>query len=85
MYIFGYPANFRIRKKADAEKFLTISKGAFWWSDGKIDYWMENGTVSTRPVSMRGNIFNPYMDDGKGYTDLIWKNRKYINKKLASD
>ncbi|MBR3353821.1 MAG: hypothetical protein IKG47_00480 [Oscillospiraceae bacterium] len=85
MYIFSYPSNFRIRKKSDAERFLTISKGSFWWSDGQTDYMMEDGKVCTRPVFMRGNIFNPYMDDGKGYADLIWKTRKYINKKLAGD
>ena len=28
-----------------------------------------------------GNIFNPYFDEGKGYADLIWKTRKYINAK----
>lgn len=84
-YIFCWPANFRVRTKADAERFLTISKGAFFWTDGETDYWMENGTVKTRPVWMRGNIFNPYMDEGKGYADLIWKTRKYINARLAGD
>ena len=84
-YVFCYPSKFRIRSKADAEAFLTISKGAFWWSDGETDYWMENGTVRTRPVWMRGSIFNPYMDESKGYADLIWKTRKYINAKLKGD
>lgn len=85
MSCFSYPSNFRIRTKADAERFLTISKGSFWWSDGETDYLMENGRITTRPVFMRGNIFNPYMDAGKGYADLIWKTRKYINAKLSSD
>ena len=82
MIIFCIPAGFRIKTKQDAEKFLTISGGAFFWSDGETDYWMEHGTVTTRPVFMRGNIFNPYLDEGKGYADLIWKTRKYINRKL---
>lgn len=84
-YVFCWPRDFRIKTKADAEKFLTISKGAFYWSDGETDYWMENGTVTTRPVWMRGNIFNPYLDEGKGYADLIWKTRKYINARLRGD
>ena len=84
-YLFCYPADFRIRTKADAEKFLTISKGAFWWSDGKTDYHMEGGAVSTRPVWMRDNIFNPYLDEGSGYADLIWKTRKFINAKLRGE
>lgn len=85
MYIFCYPSDFRIRTKADAEKFLTISKGAFHWTDGKTDYIMEDGRVITRPVVMRGNIFNPYFDDGSGYSDLVWKTRKHINAKLRGD
>lgn len=84
-HVFCYPSRFRIRTKEDAAKFLTISKGAFWWSDGETDYWMENGKVATRPVFMRGNIFNPYMCASEGYVDLIWNTRKYINKKLSDD
>ena len=83
MNIFCYPSKFRIRTKKDAERFLTISKGAFYWTDGKTDYWMENGTVKFRPVFMRGNIFNPYLDDGSNYADIIWQTRKFINAKLA--
>ena len=82
MYIFGYPAGFKIRRKADAERFLTISKGEFHWSDGETDFWMKDGKVIYRPVSMRGSIFNPCFDDGGGYVDLIWKQRKHINATL---
>ena len=85
MNIFCYPADFRIKTKADAERFLTISKGAFFWCDGTFDYWMENGTVKMRPVLMRGSIFNPYLDEGSGYADLIWKTRKYINAELKGE
>jgi hypothetical protein len=85
MNIFCYPSDFHIRTKADAERFLTISKGSFFWSDGETDYWMENGRVSTRPVCMRGSIFNPYMDEGSGYADLIWNTRKHINAKLKGE
>lgn len=85
MYIFCYPSDFRIRTKADAEKFLTISKGAFHWTDGKTDYIMEDGRVMTRSVMERGNVFSPYFDDGRGYADLVWKTRKYINAKLRED
>lgn len=84
-YVFCYPGNFRIKSKADAAKFLTISKGVFTWSDEENDYEMENGKVAWRPISMRGNIFNPYLDDGKDYDKLIWKCRKYINRKLRGE
>lgn len=89
--LFGYTGNFKIRSKADAEKFLNMASdpdfmkydGALYWSDGKDDYCLDaaSARVSTRPVAWRGNIFNPYFDDGKGYVDLIWKTRKHINAK----
>lgn len=41
--------------------------------------------VTYRPVSMRGSIFNPCFDDGGGYVDLVWKQRKYINATLLWD
>lgn len=87
--IFCYCADFRIRSKKDAEKFLNMATdkdfgkydGALYWSDGKDDYCLDaaSASVSTRPVAWRGNIFNPYFDEGKGYVDLIWKTRKHIN------
>ena len=84
MGIFIYPAEFRIRKKADAKAFLTIcEKGTFHWTDGEMDYWMEYGSVCSRPVWARGDIFTPTFDFGKESEELIWKNRKLINAELA--
>jgi len=84
MYIFCYPSDFRIRTKADAEKFLTISKGCFYWCDGLQDYYMEDGEVQIRPICGRGNIFFPMLVADKP-ADIIWKTRKHINAKLSSD
>ena len=83
MVIFSWPSNFRIKSKADAERFLTISHGTLYWTDGETDYCLEDGKVSTRPVFCRGDIFAPYFRDSNGYADLVWKTRKYINAILA--
>ena len=87
--IFGHVVGFKIRSKKDAEHFLHMKdsgdfchyKGELYWTDGETDYCLDASreSVSTRPVAWRGNIFNPYFDEGKGYVDLIWKTRKYIN------
>lgn len=94
MTIFICPTNFKIRKKADAETFLNMAdqdnynfghfQGEVYWHDDEYDYCLSAKTkrVSWRPISMRGNIFNPYFDDGSGYIDLIWDTRKYINDQL---
>ena len=84
MNIFCYPSNFRVRTKADAKKFLTISKGRFYWCDGDQDYYMEDGTVLSRPICGRGNMFFPMLVEDKP-AEIIWKTRKYINAKLAAD
>lgn len=84
---------FKIKSKADAEEFFMMKKGGkvsasegeFYWTDGETDYRLEVGKnnfreVATRPVCMRGNIFNPYFIE-EDPVSIIWKTRKYINKK----
>lgn len=83
MYIFCIAVGFRIKKKSDVEKFMNMSKGAFYWDDGKNDYWMEDGEVTSRPIFCRGNIFNPSVVE-QNPQEVIWNQRKYINSKLRN-
>ena len=73
-----------IRSKKDAEEFLKSSTGTLYLNVGDEDmqiYYDEGKDkhfVSFRPVSMRGNIFNPYFVSDDPIGD-IYRNRKYIN------
>ena len=79
--VFIWESSFRIKKKADVEKFLSM-KGQFHWEDDATDYWMSDGEVSSRPIFARDSIFNPSFVE-QNPAEVIWNTRKYINKKLA--
>ena len=88
MLIFLWPYGFKIRSKADARKLLNMREESdfgyaeqeFYWHDDEYDYciYPKRKTVARRPISCRGNIFNPYLVL-KDPVEVIWKNRKYIN------
>lgn len=73
-----------IRTKKDAEKWLKSFTGTLYLNVGDEDMEIhyEAGKkehfVGFRPVSMRGNIFNPYFGSQDPIGD-IYKYRKYIN------
>lgn len=91
---------FNIRSKADAVRFLTCGEdgkttgnnkisaiGCFYWSDGVYDYRLDTDAsdVGWRSIEDRGNIFAPYVCvDGVEAVNLIFKQRKHINKEFFS-
>lgn len=91
MYLFIYPASFKIRSKADAEKFLNAhdesgfghAEQEIHWSDGQLDYWLDPiaKRVLSRHVSQRGNIFSPCFEEPEP-VNIIWNTRKYINEQV---
>lgn len=95
MTIFMWTADFKIRKKEDARKFVRMSsdrdfgcfKGLRYWTDGETDYCFDAKarTVSERPVTERGNIFSPYFCDStdeEHTVNEVWRLRKYINAQI---
>lgn len=94
MIIFGYRHGFKIRSKKDAEQFLNChnesdfcyAEQEVYWNDGKDDFCLypDDKSVGYRSMSERGNIFSPYLILDNP-VEVIWKNRKYINKQLFSD
>lgn len=97
MVVFCYRSDFKIRSKKDAEKFLDMVdspdfgkySGELYWSDGEADYCLnaKAKSVSSRPVAWRGNIFNPYLCEGKrdAYIETIWRTRNHINAKWFTE
>lgn len=81
-----------IRSKADAKKFLRYFTGYMYIDAGEDDLWIEyegktgegTPTVTTRPVSMRGSIFNPAFVESDP-VGAIYKYRKYVNAKVNGD
>ena len=87
--VFIWPAFFKIKSKADAEKMLNMATNTeLYWHDDQYDYYLmrfpDGPEVARRPLFERGNIFSPYLV----LTDpvqAIWDTRKYINHQIFSD
>ena len=86
--VFIWPAFFKIKSKADAEKMLNMATNTeLYWHDDQYDYYLmrvkDVPEVARRPLFERGNIFSPYLV----LTDpvqAIWDTRKYINAQIFS-
>ena len=92
MDIFCYPSRFRIKSKADAARFPTLSNGKFYWSDGKMDYMLNihdkkagKFYLTQRGVWARGDVFSPVLmiEDHDTIISILWETRKHVNAKLA--
>ena len=91
MRLFISKAGFKIRTKADAEKFLNAGtdpdfgrvEEEIYWSDDTKDYCLYPvmKEVGFRSQRERGNIFAPYIIVDNP-VDVIWKTRKWLNWQL---
>lgn len=91
MKIQMYPYGFKIRCKADAERFLrqdgfSSSDSAWYWHSHTHDYCLNarRQDVSSRLMSDRVNIFAPYVQV-RDAVHTIWTQRKFINSQLFSE
>lgn len=91
MNILVYPAKFKIRSKADANKFLNchdlkefgFAEADIHWDDGSFDYWLDPITkqVSMKLISQRSNPFFPLVQSARPI-DMIFETRRFINKQV---
>lgn len=91
MNLFIWRAGFKIKSKADAEKFLNAhnesdfghAESDIHWCDGEYDYWLEpkEKRVVVRSVEERGNIF-ALCFECVDPVETIYRTRKYINSQV---
>ena len=98
--IMTIPCGFKIRSKADVDKFMHECMGYgehYLKIDNELAIWItkeKDGSISVaEKIGDLYDIFNPLLEiantKNKAYKisvrDYLWKNRKYINAKWFND